>query len=579
MLRGAVPPAAPVLSSSRGSQRPALHICLVVAPCARAVCGDTVGVALVRAAFLLLTRCGPAAPNIMDEAAGLQAGPCPYRLVCNGNISANCTSQPKLCGKCCSCPNHARRRRRAGKTKGTPSKAARQSSIVGLRVALLETLLDHIVGTDGPELLAYSIVSRRTLRRALIELFILEADVHEAALHDRWDIAWFLRFAPRGLIQNVQLHVVRVAAKLQFHPSSAASSSSAPHSAVIVDLGPPPGLECVDAVASSIGVQSDTQDDDLADIIVDMPAAPAEVSGTPVSSDTSWWMEVLAACEAPRYVLPDALVFRPRGCFPCHEHSDQIAARIYRQTGEQGPRWLGGQNAIAMRQHISAGSPHVDTLAAGSLAKACGMLRSWMLHRPSIGERLRGPPHLLDADLTKQFGPTGLVFGWDLVEAANIPPAFNQRGFHATSLYTLQSCISSGLCPGWSFLTVDGVAKQGIYNHIPERVHLCNNYMLHTAVDSSGWFFGPMFEIRYPIPDPHGRATTVRRNKRAAHQNLAYPDTHVVVTLYFHCVHWAHFSTMAKDHGHFVEGLFQSEWEIDPAASFEESVARSRPST
>lgn len=450
---------------------------------------------------------------------------------------------------------------------------------MGLRVALLETLLDHIVGTDGPELLAYNIHSRRGLRRSLIELFILEADVHEAVLHERWDIAWFLRFAPRGLIQYVQLHVVSVAAKLQYHPGSAASSSSSPARAATVVFGPPPGLECVDAVASSLSAQGETEDDDLAEVIEEAPIAPVEPAGAHMSSEASWWMEVVAASEAPRCVLPAALIFQPGGRFPWHEHADQIAAHIYRQTGEQGPRWLGGQNTVAMRQHIHAGSPHVDAMAAGSLARACGMLRSWMLHRPSIAAALRGPPHLLDADLGQQFGSTGLVFGWDLVGAENIPTTFNQRGFHATSLYTLQSCLSTGLCPGWSFLTVDGVAKQGIYNHIPERVHLCNNYMLHTAVDSSGWFFGPMFEIRYPIPDPHGRATTVRRSKRAAHQNLAYPDTHVVVALYFHCVHWAHFSTMAKDHGHYVEGVFQREWEIDPAASFEESVARSRPST
>ena len=51
----------------------------------------------------------------------------------------------------------------------------------------------------------------------------------------------------------------------------------------------------------------------------------------------------------------------------------------------------------------------------------------------------------------------------------------------------------------------------------------------------------------------------------------------VVVGLWFHAVHWAHFKTMAKNSGHYVEGLFQFEWELDPAVSFQESVARSRP--
>ena len=120
--------------------------------------------------------------------------------------------------------------------------------------------------------------------------------------------------------------------------------------------------------------------------------------------------------------------------------------------------------------------------------------------------------------------------------------------------------------------------KRGIYNHIPECVRLCNNYMLHCAVDDSGRFFGPMFEIRYPHPDPQGRPTVVRRSKKGQTQNAAYPDAHVVVGLYFHGVRWTHFSTkVAKNDGHYVAGLFQREWEIDPALTFEESVAHSRP--
>ena len=134
---------------------------------------------------------------------------------------------------------------------------------MGLRVALLETLLDHVVGTDGPELLAYCVHSRRMLRRSLIELFIQTPDVHEDALHDRWDIGWFLRFAPRGLIQHVQLHVASVAAKLQYHPSSAASSGSALLPAAAVDIPPPPGLEQFDVMASSMGSQSEAEDEDL----------------------------------------------------------------------------------------------------------------------------------------------------------------------------------------------------------------------------------------------------------------------------------------------------------------------------
>ena len=513
-----------------------------------------------------------------SDAAEVEAGPCPNQQWCHGNISANCTSSPKLCGKCCSCPHHARRRRRGGKTKGRASKAARQTSIVGLRVSLLETLLDHIIGTDAQELQSHGIKSRRMLRRSLIELFVQEADVHDVVLYDRWDIAWFLRFAPRGLIENVQLHVVAVAAKLKYEPTSSAASSSSTLRAARSDIPPPPGLPTLYEVASSMDVDSDADDDVFAGASAADDSAPAVPATAAAPSPSSWWLEAVAGSQAPRYDLPAHLIFRPQGRFPWNEHTNAIEAHIYRQCGEQVPRWLGGQNSIAMKQHIDAGSPHVEVMAAGSLARAVGMLRSWILNRPGIAQSLRGPLRLVDATIAEKFAPTGLMFGWGLEGASNIPETFNQRGFHATSLYTLQSCIRNGLATGWSTIKVSSVVKKGIYNHIPERVHLCNNYMLHSAVDNSGWFFGPIIEIRYPIPDPQGRATTVRRKKQTATQNLAHPDAHVVVGLYFHAVHWAHFLVMDKAHGHYVEGLFQRGWEIDPAASFEESCARSRPS-
>ena len=193
-----------------------------------------------RAAILLLPACAVAAPSMADCDEEILAGPCPNQRICHGNISANCTSVPKLCGKCCTCPNHARRRRRAGPTKGKASKAARHSSIVGLRVALLETLLDHVIGTHAPELQLENITSRRMLRRALIQLFITKPDIHEQQhLHDQWGIEHLLRDAPRNLVEGVQRHVVCVQAKLERTSSTTASSSSsaAPASGVV---GPPP---------------------------------------------------------------------------------------------------------------------------------------------------------------------------------------------------------------------------------------------------------------------------------------------------------------------------------------------------
>ena len=522
-----------------------------------------------------------AALSMASDAAEEGGGPCPNQEWCHGNYAGLCISRPKLCGTCCSCPNHSRRRRRGGKTKGRASKAARQCSIVGLRVSLLETLLDHIIGSDAQELKRYSITSRRMLRRSLIELFIREAAVFEAALHDRWDIAWFLRFSPRGLIENVQKHVAAVAAKLQYHPQSTASASSSilPHGAAVRPLPPPPGLELIDEVASSMDVGSAADDDDFATDSGADVSAPAALPAAALPSPSSWWLEVVAGNQAPHRLLPSELEFRQHGRFPWDTVTDKITAHLYRQSGAQMPRWLGGQNSVAMKQHVDAGSPYVDILAAGSLARAVGTLHSWLMHRPALRECLVGNVRLIDAAIAQKFAPTGVFFAWDCQAAGKVPGTYEQRGFHATSLYTLSSVARNGLGAGWSFLEPQGKALQGIYNHVPERVHLCNHYMLHTAVDDSGWFFGPMFEIRYCIPDPEGRPTTARRSKKSQKQNIAYPGAHSVVALCFHAVHWSHFKSMDKSQGHYVEGFFQQEWEIDPAASFEESVARSRPST
>ena len=514
------------------------------------------------------------------DAAAQSGGPCPNQESCHGNYSVLCTSQPKLCGTCCACPNHAHRRRRGGKTKGRSSKAARHSRILGLRVSLLETLLDHIVGSDAQELKTLNITSRRMLRCSVIELFIREADVSDAALHDRWDIAWFLRFSPRGLIETVQRHVVAVAAKLKYEHHSTASASSS-----ILPVGddapppPPPEPGLLDEVASSMDVASVADDGEFATDsganVLALAARPADALHYPLM----WWLEVIAGSNAPRRMLPPELVFRQHGRFPWDTVADTISAHLYRQSGAQVPRWLGGQNLVAMKQHIDAGSPYVNALAPGSLKRAAGTLHSWLMHRPALRESLVGTVRLVDPLIMKNFEPTGVFFTMDCHAAGNIPHTYDQRGFHATSLYTLSSVAQNGLGAGWSFLQPMGTPLKGIYNHVPERVNLCNSYMLHTAVDDSGWFFGPMLEIRYCAPDPQGRPTTARRSNRATNQNIAYPDAHVVVALCFHAVHWEHFKTMEKSHGHYVEGLFQREWEIDPTASFEESVAHSTPST
>ena len=273
------------------------------------------------------------------------------------------------------------------------------------------------------------------LRRLLVELFITRKNVHELPLQDEWGAAQFLRYAPRNLVQNVQRHVVSVAAKLERAASRAASSSSSAPPATSGVVRPPPGLECFDAVVSfSLGAEPEGEDDDLADVVRSESPPSVPTVAEDAAEYSAWWTVVVGRFQEPCGVLPPSLVFQPHGRFPWHVHSDEIAAHIFRQTGERGPRWISGKNTVAMKQHVEAGSPHVDVVSVGSLSRACGTLHSWMLHRPSSAESWRGQPHLLDVDLVAKFCPTGLMFGWDLAGAETSPAFFSQRGFHATSL-------------------------------------------------------------------------------------------------------------------------------------------------
>ena len=181
------------------------------------------------------------------------------------------------------------------------------------------------------------------------------------------------------------------------------------------------------------------------------------------------------------------------------------------------------------------------------------------------------------AALVRSFGCPGRLFGFALAQCAAVPVDQQPTtGFHATSLYTLASSMQNGLQSGFNHLTVNRKEKQGIYNHLLKRVHLCNNYLLHTFLDDSGWAVGPLIQLEYPWLDPGGRSCHVRRKSERDHQCITWPDVAQVSHIWFHAVHSSMYAAMPKAEGFHSEGWFQPQFEIDPHKLFQHTLEQSR---
>ena len=104
---------------------------------------------------------------------------------------------------------------------------------MGLRVHLLETVVDVILGNGAMELALAGLRSRRLVRRELIKVCLTEPDVYDITWHDYGDWRRLLADVPQGLLAIVQTKVVEEADRLALEARSdevgavAASSSTA----------------------------------------------------------------------------------------------------------------------------------------------------------------------------------------------------------------------------------------------------------------------------------------------------------------------------------------------------------------
>ena len=90
--------------------------------------------------------------------------PCPDRQTCNGNAAEHCASVPKLCGRCCNCDTHSRRKQRGGRSKRYASADARRRAVMVLQSHFLNNIMLSMLSTWGSWLQANGCGTWRQLK-------------------------------------------------------------------------------------------------------------------------------------------------------------------------------------------------------------------------------------------------------------------------------------------------------------------------------------------------------------------------------------------------------------------------------
>ena len=294
--------------------------------------------------------------------------------------------------------------------------------------------------------------------------------------------------------------------------------------------------------------------------------------------------EIAVHDEAPARRKPKGNLSRSflkpqRGRFPWSASKKKTTAHLWREDGTEIPVWVQGSNPFQLTTLLSEGYPlFPETSAEDTYPQWHANLLEWLQARPALKQGLHPNPIGPPPGLQQHWGHQGQFLGFNVRNFSPVPESQTPTvGYHACSMYTLASALHNGLQDGW-----DGVAtgrskepRLGIYNHIEQRVALCNNYMLHTFLDDTGWAVGPLIELHYPWADPRNRSCHVRRKDENTHQCITWPDVARISRIWFHAVHSSAYTSMPKCDGFYTEGFYQPDYEIDPAMSWEETQQHS----
>ena len=118
-----------------------------------------------------------------------------------------------------------------------------------------------------------------------------------------------------------------------------------------------------------------------------------------------------------------------------------------------------------------------------------------------------------------------------------------------------------------------GKSVSGIFHMALPRVHLCQGYMLYSALNGDGWLYSHLIQLKTPSVDPENRCITL---KRGAPQWICYRDTCEIQCVWIHMVHVSEFvQGGCKEECLWAEGMFPQSLELDPFETREAINARS----
>ena len=513
---------------------------------------------------------------------------------CPGNAAGACqrAEEDKRCGNCCNCPGHNRRSRRWGPHAGNRSAIARvhrdrMQSAFGVLQEACDWLTEKCLG----ELEAYNLRTPTSIRKAVyraVRLKLLQepSDAAEPGLE-------LLELLPFLLQERVLFgstpDIIRGidAEQLPVDDSEVSANSSANIDAATTPAPPEaPALpkrrprrsnraaESTATAPSARGSRSPAPSPNRAQRAASSSGQPLQLRWDALSERV---IEDAVRCDRsfvllapPETAVPASLQLQRGGVFlwntlqdkpshpACRVHGDYPVTKL--QRGNRGSFWKwqenGGHLCLHNRElgaatfsdsihHFIAGRQHLRD-----------RIRTLTEARPAWGN-LVGPGTWLYAD----------------VDSAAIHDS-RQQGYHGTTMHMLERVMAQGLETGWSGVVRRGILRLGVYYHLPNRAHLCHNYMLYSALDATGFLISAVIHMSAPKQDPLGRMTNIPTSGQP--QSLTYADVAQVHGIWFHIVHVLSLWNGVADDWLWAEPRYAQHIEIDPLLERAELESNSR---
>ena len=274
----------------------------------------------------------------------------------------------------------------------------------------------------------------------------------------------------------------------------------------------------------------------------------------------------------PDTAVPERLKLHRGGTFLWHELENRPSHPACRVHGEYPVTKLQrGRQASFWQWHENGGCFCLHNRELGAVTFS-NSVHHFVAARPGLSARVRSLAQALPAWHTLVAPGTWL---YAEVDGAALTPS-RQEGYHGTSMHALERVLAQAMETGWSGGVRRSVLRLGVYYHVAARAHLCHNYMLHWALDDTGFLISAMIHMSAPMTDPQGRMVSIMTSGQP--QSLTYADVAHVHGIWFHIVHVLALWHGASSDWLWAEPRYAQHLEVDPLLERAdlESSARAR---